>query len=230
MKRSLYKDEMDLLLYAAMPYVISETEESIPNAPSALSEKEKHQILRNIRRAGTHNGRQYRTWKECLKYTAVIVLIVLSLGFVSTMSIEAVRVAVWETIVEWYEEKIYFAYQNVGDTDIPDRILEYKEPVLAGWIRYEAGKTEYNLAVEYEREGDLITYTQNLLDDYDVFLSNHNTEMKDIVVNGYPGIVSVFTTEGVTVTTIIWHDNEYVYKMSSDLSYEELLKRAESIK
>ena len=62
-----------------------------------------------------------------------------------------------------------------------------------------------------------------------MMLSNHDTEMTDIIVNGYPGTMTVFVTEGITNTIIIWHDNEYAYRVSSDLSYDELLKVAESV-
>ena len=94
--------------------------------------------------------------------------------------------------------------------------------------RYEF-KNEVSYVVEYESDHSLVTYVQSLLEDFSIMLSNHDTEMTDITVNGYPGTMTVFTTEGVTQTTIIWHDNEYVYRMSSNLSYEELLKIAESI-
>ena len=89
---------------------------------------------------------------------------------------------------------------------------------------------EFHYVVEYESDHSLVTYVQSLLEDFSIMLSNHDTEMTDITVNGYPGTMTVFTTEGVTQTTIIWHDNEYVYRMSSNLSYEELIRVAETVK
>ena len=54
-------------------------------------------------------------------------------------------------------------------------------------------------------------------------------DVEDVNVIGYDGIKTVFESHGVTTTTIIWKDNEYAYMLSSDLSYEELLRIAESI-
>jgi len=154
----------------------------------------------------------------------------MSLCFTGVMSVEAVRVTLWETIIEWYENSIFFAYVNGDESVVPDRILEYREPVLENeYERYELVKNEFSYALEYESDQFLVSYSQSLLKDYCVLLSNHDTEMTDITVNGYSGTMTVFETEGITNTTIIWHDNEYTYRISSDLSYDELLKVAESV-
>lgn len=234
MNRTSKTDEMDLLLYSAMTYVEHKEIEEYDKAaevPVTLSQKDRKRILKRIKRAGAYREKHevYRPVHEILKRITVVVLVILSVGFMGTISIEAVRTAIWDTIVEWYENSIYFAYGNGDDSVVPDRILEYREPVLGDeYERYEF-KNEFNYVVEYESDQSLITYSQNLLEDFSIMLSNHDTEMTDITLNGYPGTMTVFTTEGVTQTTIIWHDNEYVYRMSSNLSYEELLKIAESI-
>lgn len=228
-------DEMDLLLYSAMPYVEHkeiEVYDKAADVPVTLSEKDKKRILKRIKRVGEYRERHevYRPAMEMFKRVAVAVLVVMSLCFAGAMSIEAVRITLWETIVEWYENSIYFAYVNGDDSVVPDRILEYREPVLGNeYERYEIGRNDFSYAIEYESDQFLVTYSQSLLRNYSIMLSNHDTKMTDITVNGYPGIMTVFVTEGVTDTTIIWHDNEYVYKISSDLSYDELLKVAESV-
>ena len=135
MNRTSKIDEMDRLLYSAMSYVehkeIEEYEKAV-DIPVILSEKDKKRILRRIKRAGGYREKHkvyHPVWK-ILKRVAVVVLVILSLGFAGAVSIEAVRATIWETIVEWYEEKIHFAYVNVGDAAVPKRILEYKEPAL----------------------------------------------------------------------------------------------------
>ena len=235
MNRTSKIDEMDLLLYSAMPYVEHkevEVYDKAADVPVTLSEKDKKRILKRIKRAGEYRERHevYRPGVEAFKRVAVIALVVMSLCFTGVMSVEAVRVTLWETIVEWYENSIFFAYVNGDESVVPDRILEYREPVLGNeYERYEGIKNEYSYVLEYESERYLITYSQGLLGDFSVMLSNHDTEMMDITVDGCPGTMTVFATEGITSTTIIWHDNEYTYRLSSDLSYDELLKVAESV-
>lgn len=228
-------DEMDLLLYSAMPYVEHKevaVYDKAADVPVTLSEKDKKRILKRIKRAGEYRERHevYRPGLEMFKRVAVIALVVMSLCFTGVMSVEAVRVTLWETIVEWYENSIFFAYVNGDESVVPDRILEYREPELGDeYERYEGIKNEYSYTLEYESDQFLVSYSQNLLKNYSVMLSNHDTEMIDITVNGYPGTMTVFVTEGITDTTIIWHDNEYAYRISGDLSYDELLKVAESV-
>ena len=228
-------DEMDLLLYSAMPYVEHKevgVYDKAADIPVTLSEKDKKRILKRIKRAGEYRERHevYRPGLEMFKRVAVIALVVMSLCFTGVMSVEAVRVTLWETIVEWYENSIFFAYVNGDESVVPDRILEYREPVLGDeYERYEIGRNEFSYVIEYESDQFLITYNQNLLSDYSIVLSNHDTRMTDITVNGYSGAMTVFETEGVTQITIIWHDNEYAYRMSGNLGYDELLKVAESV-
>ena len=235
MNRTSKTDEMDLLLYSAMPYVEHKevgVYDKAADIPVTLSEKDKKRILKRIKRAGEYRERHevYRPGLEMFKRVAVIALVVMSLCFTGVMSVEAVRVTLWETIVEWYENSIFFAYVNGDESVVPDRILEYREPVLAEeYERYEIGKNEFSYVIEYESDQFLVTYSQSLLKEYSVMLSNHDTEMMDIIVNGYPGTMTVFGTDGITSTTIMWHDNEYTYRISSNLSYDELLKVAESV-
>lgn len=138
-------DEMDLLLYSAMPYVEHkeiEVYDKAADVPVTLSEKDKKRILKRIKRVGEYRERHevYRPAMEMFKRVAVAVLVVMSLCFAGAMSIEAVRITLWETIVEWYENSIYFAYVNGDDSVVPDRILEYREPVLGNeYERYEIG-------------------------------------------------------------------------------------------
>lgn len=236
MNRTSKTDEMDLLLYSAMPYVEHKEVaiyEKAADIPVTLSEKDKKRILKRIKRAGEYRERHevYRPVPEMLKRAAVIALVVTALCFTGVMSVEAVRVTLCETIVEWYENSIFFAYVNSDKSVVPDKILKYREPVLGDeYGRYEIGKNEFSYMIEYESNQFLVTYVQSLLENYSVMLSNHDTEMVDITVNGYPGTMTVFVTEGMTDTTIIWHDDEYAYRISGNLGYDELLKVAESVR
>ena len=116
---------------------------------------------------------------------------------------------------------------------------------IAGWINFSENLKSNSTIIKrmtetlerrgpdsegvYESENVLVTYSQSLLDNYSSDRSNENTIIEDIQVNDCDGVKALYTAAGTTTTSIIWHDNVYVYSLSSDLSYEELLKIAETI-
>ena len=225
-------DDMDILLYAAASYAgKNELDEFERADESELSPKAEKRIFRKIqRRIDYHEKREeFHPVLETLKRVAVIVLAVMSISFVSALSIEAVRSDIYNAVIQWFDKKLGISFDDIP-TDAPDRILDYKEPILPeGYERFELGKDEFGFSVEYENGDSLITYWQRPLSGYGSFLSNEWTDVEDVNVIGYDGIKTVFESHGVTITTIIWKDNEYAYMLSSDLSYEELLRIAESI-
>lgn len=229
-------DAMDLLLYSAMPYVqLKEVDDySSANSSVELSQKEKNKIYRRINRERTYREKHitYRPTFEMIKRIAAAVLIVVSLSFAAVMSVEAVRTALWNAITEWYENSIFVKYENTGEVAAPGRILEYKEPILGDeYTRYEIGKDEKSLHLEYEKLDAtiIITYRQQLLDNFETWLSNNNTEMRDIKVGDYDGISTSFTTEGIEVNGLLWHDSEYAYWISGNIPLNELVVLAENL-
>lgn len=232
MSESRNPDNMDILLYAAAPYAgKNELDEFEKADESELSPKAEKRIFKKIQRRIDYYEKheKFHPVFETLKRVAVIVLAVMSISFVSALSIEAVRSDIYNAVIQWFDKKLGISFDDIP-TDAPDRILDYKEPVLPeGYERFEVRKDEFGFSVEYEDKDSLIIYGQSLLSGYSSFLSNEKTNIEDINVIGCDGIKTVFESHGVTTTTIIWKDNEYAYMLSSDLSYEELLRIAESI-
>lgn len=232
MSESQNPDNMDILLYAAAPYAgKNELYEFEKADESELSPKAEKRIFKKIQRRIDYYEKheKFHPVFETLKRVAVIVLAVMSISFVSALSIEAVRSDIYNAVIQWFDKKLGISFDDIP-TDAPDRILDYKEPVLPeGYERFEMKKDELGFSVEYENEDSLIIYWQRPLNGYGSFLSNERTDVEDVNVIGYDGIKTVFESHGVTTTTIIWKDNEYAYMLSSDLSYEELLRIAESI-
>lgn len=227
-------DEMDMYLYSAMAYVSDkELEEYNAAEPTVfLSEKETKKILKRITRERRYHEKHktYRPVLEGCRRIAVAVLVILSVCFAGTMSIDAVRSALWQAATEWYERSISFGYVNTEEVPVPEEILSYKEPAVGDeYERYEILRNKDKYLIEYEFEGSLITYQQSLLSEYSVLLSNHDTEMEEITVNGHTGAATQYTSHGSVITTLIWRDSSYAYNLSSDLSLDELLEIAETI-
>ena len=228
MNKKPYVDMLDALLYAAAPYAGQNelAEYFSVEPPMQLSERIKRRIIRRAKR-GTVTVMQYA------KRVAVIALIVISIGFAGVLSIDAVRAALWNAIVEWYEEYIAVAFVQEETVSAPTEILEYREPRGLGeeFVRYEVGRNESSLIVEYESDVVLISYRQAVFDQFEIFLSNHESEIfNEIKVNGYPGMITSATTNIEQQLTILWHDDEYTYFIIGNITVDELLKVAESVR
>lgn len=232
MSRSQNPDNMDILLYAAASYAGKNEFDEFERADeSELSPKAEKRIFRKIqRRIDYYEKREeFHPVLETLKRVAVLVLAVMSISFVGALNIEAVRSDIYNAVIQWFDKKLGISFDDVP-ADAPDRILDYKEPVLPeGYERFEVRKDEFGFWVEYENEVSLISYQQKLLNGYNPYVSNERTDVEDINVKEYYGVKTVFESHGVTTTSIIWKDNEYAYMLSSNLPYEELLRIAESI-
>lgn len=227
-------DNLDLLLYAGASYAGEKEAELFNDIDTdvTLSEKEDKRIYRKLKRQISYYEKHenYSPVLENLKRVAVVVFVILSVSFVGALSIEAIRVDIYNAVIEWFDKSYRISFDE--ESDIPtDRILEYKEPKLPDdYIQCEIKKSEINYVIEYESDSVLVTYSQNLLDNFSSYRSNENTLVEDIQVNGNEGVKSEYTAVGTTTSSIIWHDNAYTYSLSSSLPYEELLKIAETIK
>lgn len=227
-------DSIDLLLYAGASYAGEKEAEWFNDADPniTLSEKADKRIYRKLKRRIAYDEKRenYSPILESVKRVAVIVLAILSISFVGALSIEAVRVDIYNAIIEWFDKSYLISFEDESEL-AAERILEYKEPKLPKkYSRYEIKKDDLQYCVEYENESALVTYCQRLLQNYSSYRSNENTLVEDIQVNGNAGVKAVYTVERTTTTSITWHDSTYVYSLSSSLPYEELLKIAETIK
>ena len=233
---------IDVLLYASAPYT-GKNEIEAYNAADAeirLSVKAKKRIQKRLRREREYKEQHERyspVW-EISKRIAVIVLVVLSLSFVSVMSIEAVRVALWEAILEWGENSIHLRYESTdtNTTILLDRILEYREPRAIGddYKRYEDYKSDYRYCIEYEKIDCIITYHQELLKDNSMYLSNEGTSVKEIQIQNHIGTMSQFLSGNTKITTITWTDAEYIYALifntlTDEISFDDMVDIAESV-
>ena len=226
MDKTPHIDMFDAMLYAAAPHAGRRELEEYHAADPAMqrSARAKRRIVKRAKRGPT-------PILLYAKRVAMIALIVMSIGFAAMLSIEAVREAIVNAIVEWYEESIAVSFMREEEVVAPTEILEYREPRGLGeeFVRYEVRKSQSSMSIDYESDTVLIIYRQGLLESFDAYISNEESVMKDIQVNGYPGLITLTATEVGQQRTIVWHDNEYSYVITGNMSADELLKLAESV-
>lgn len=221
-------DMFDAMLYAAAPHAGRRELEEYHAADPAmqLSARAKRRIVKRAKRGPT-------PILLYAKRVAMIALIVMSIGFAAMLSIEAVREAIVNAIVEWYEESIAVSFMREEEVVAPTEILEYREPRGLGeeFVRYEVRKNQSSFSVEYESENALVVYRQGLLDGFDTYLSNMKAvEMENIKVCEMPGVITSTSTEWGQQLTIVWHDKEYSYVITGNIPVYQLLKMAKSVK
>lgn len=228
-------DNLDILLYTAFESVGTRELEVYNSVDPAIdmSPRTTMRIKKRLEREVKYHDRHktYSPAIENMKRAAVVALIVIAFTFTCVISVEAVRVTLWETIVEWYENSIFFQYIYNENMYYPDEILEYKEPVLGDeFERYVIEKDRYGFSVEFESENILIVYDQDLIKNYNVKMSNNDSEMREITVNGYEGIMTTYIQKhGVRQSNIVWSDGEYVYRLSGNVTYDKLIEMAGTI-
>ena len=235
-------DEMDMLLYAAVKhagkneiaeYNSADTSVKMSDDTEKRIVKLLHKEDRRIEREQKYIERHttYYPIREILKRVAVVVLVVMSVGFAGTLSIEAVRVEIRNAVVAWFEEYLDIRFLKDETVIMTDTIMEYKEPEMGKeYTRYEMIKNEYKYYIEYESEDALVSYTQSPGNQYKILTSNEGTVICDIMMNEIQGIVTEYSVENISMTSIIWHDDEYAYILSSNLPQEKLFTIVESVK
>lgn len=219
-------DMLDALLYAAAPYAGQKELEEYSSADPTLrlSERTKRRIVRRAKQGPSP------VWQYA-KRVAMIALVVMAVGFGAVLSIDAVRNALVDAIVDWYERYIAVVFVHEEEASAPTEIMEYREPRGLGdeFVRRERGRNQSSFCVEYENESVLIIYRQGLLDCFDTFLSNEETVVNYVQVNGHPGLITSSTMGNGPQLTIVWHDDEYTYFIIGHMLTDELLKIAESV-
>jgi len=182
---------------------------------------------------------------------------IMSIGFLTAMAIPNVRNAIFDAVVEWYDDHISVRFEpNSGTssdesdtlsssevTDYtdrlddshtaltpPDTIEKVMKPSYAPKDVEEdiVTNNRFTVVIDYYFGDDLIlSFTQALYDDRDKLYDNKVGVSHSIEVNGYRAVVLELESNGLE---IIWTDGFYYYDVySTTLDVDELIKVASSV-
>ena len=135
MNKAVPMDNMDILLYAALSSASNDELDSDQwgscDESMTLSRKADRRIWKKLNGVMRYDERHrsFHPVREALKRVAMIVLITATVGFTCLMSVDAIRNAVWEFLIQWYETKISVQITTERDVPLLTEIQEYKEPV-----------------------------------------------------------------------------------------------------
>lgn len=195
-----------------------------------------NQVVRKINRLINTNQRNQdkniNKVRMFLSRVAVIALVVISMMFTAMMSVSAIRNAVWNVIVEWYDKYISVDYET-GDPVSPPTIIEkVRKPTLLP-LGFEEDiifddKWSY-LSEYYVGDECRLVFGQSLLDKGSVDVDSDEAAIENVVIGVFDGIL--LTYEKNTDVKLIWNDGEYLYTLTGyDIETGTLIMIAQSVK
>ena len=215
---TIKNDQLDAMILLSA-HVLAERNEaelmsvntSDVSIPVSIERRITHMINKERRRS--EYGAVYKTAKE----VAAVVLIVCSTAFIFAMSVDAVREALWSTIVKWYEDYISVAY--VVDDTPPMFIETKKEPtaIPEDWTSEVKVDSQSMYCIKYSLDSEYImSFRQKALDENEDFIDNENSTVENIKIHGFDGILITLLDKGFTY--MCWNDGCYSYTIDYDNS------------
>ena len=174
---------------------------------------------RKVRRLIRQEQRARRTaarWTPVKRVVAAI-LIFCTVAFAAAMSIEAVRGAVWQAIVRWYDTYIAVAFED-ADADavsVPKTIRTKREPtdVPSDWVREVRVDSQILYKLAYLQSGEkLLSYKQQPIKNQ-AWTNNADSTAEEILVGDRTATLVTSRTTGYY--TLYWSDGAYNYTLQS---------------
>lgn len=171
-------------------------------------------------------------FKRVLSRVAIICLVVLSLSFATMMSVSAVRQAVWNTIVEFFNEYFEISHENSDDTTgeaITEIQIVHKPASLPEGVEEEIilNNTRTFFADYYKGDEHLATFKQCILDETSSVHVNSATATISNYVCGENYITIIDYNDGQI--SMFWSDRHYFYTIDGyDIAtLKDLISRIE---
>ena len=196
------------------------------NIPAKVERRIRRMIGKELRR------NEYGVVYKAAKQAAAIILVICTAAFAFAMSVEAVREALWSTIIQWYED--YISITHVTYDNPPEIIKEKKEPVAIpdDWVREVLVDSNFMYYIQYSNHNEeTIRFIQKVIDGIEDWIDNENSTVENIMIGVHEGnLVTLLDKE---MSFLVWSDGCYSYAISYDnsvISRDMAIGIAESIK
>ena len=232
MVNGMKNDKLDALIMLSA-HVLAEknaeeflsTDTSDVVVPKYLDRRIKRMINRERRK------QEYGKLYTALRNVAAGFLIACTITLAFMMSVEAVRTALWETIVQWFDD--YISIMHVTEDEVPTTIEKKMEPTAypTEWEREVVGDTAAIYGIRYMKDGDKVaTYHQSLLNKDNIWIDNDSILFTEVMIGSYKGLLVQYTDRDKYI--IEWSDGAYSFSLSSwstKVTIDELLSLARSV-
>lgn len=192
--------------------------------PASLDRKVRR-LIRQEQRARRAAAR----WTPVKRVVAAI-LIFCTVAFAAAMSIEAVRGAVWQAIVRWYDTHIAVSFEDADA--VPKTIRTKHEPtdVPSDWVREVRVDSQILYYVVYTKEDKkALSYKQQPFENQ-AWTNNADSTAEEILVGDRTATLVTSRTTGYY--TLYWSDGAYNYTLQSfsdNITPERMVQIAASV-
>jgi len=169
--------------------------------------------------------------KKVIKTILVACLTLLSAVAMLGMSIPPVREAFVETVMEWYEKYINVRLLSNENMETPEIIEIKREPTdgLNEYQREVLSDTRFLYNVIYKNDKMRVCYWQYTYSNYSFAVDNKDCLPTEIDIDGFQAELFLYD-DPMRDKVLVWSDGEYIYVLSSNISSEEMVIIAESVK
>lgn len=206
--------------------------ENLDTSDVVLNNQVVRKINRLIKRSNRNPEKRITEVRMTLSRVAVVALVVISIMFTAMMSVSAIRNAVWNVVVEWYDKYISVNYETNDPVSHPTVLEEIRKPTLLplGAIEDVIGENKTAYFVGYYVEDDLyLMFRQSLIDSPDTHIDREEAMVENVLIGGFDG--TLLTYEKNTDINIVWSDGKYRYILTGyDIDSKTLIMIAESVK
>lgn len=227
----------DLMLKQATGKFVDEMVDKYPDSKemqgkyefSPEFEKKIQKIIDSERRRVKHSSFKNASYKflKTGKRIAIAICIIIATFSLVAFTIQPIRVALMNFYIERHDEYISFDLQEQGEENdkAPDVnlsvIITY---VPAGYEIFNIVDNESALSITYSNSNQFIHF-ERYSGSAKITLDGEGVEFKKIMIGGKEGYISSKNE----MNTVIINDEYYGYKLSSEISMDELVKMMESI-
>ena len=232
MNKAISDRKLDALLTMSVDAIVEKNAESfleqdyeIVPMPNSLRRK----ILGMDRRARWKN--EFGAIGVGLKRVAAVILIVCTLSFAAAMSVEAVRTAIWNAIVTWYDDYVAISFRKDGVSDAPETIVTKKEPMMDGYEREVLLDSQGMFIVNYVYNDFNVMYSQLVLEENEALFDNTMAALKTVKIGAYEGQLLIAVDKSAIF--LMWNDGEYTYTLQTDSDNgreDQLIHIAQSVR
>jgi len=157
------------------------------------------------------------------KRIAVLIISIFIL-LASSMSVSAVRRGVFEFIFYVYEKYTEIIFDH-SKPITKGEFTPFTPSYIPEGFTIDLEDLDGSVYLEYIKNDDYIIYEQKYKEDVASHINTEGVEVEKTEVNGQPAIY--YSNYGVQ--NLIWHDELYMYSISSTLNKEEVFRIAMSI-
>lgn len=160
------------------------------------------------------------------KKVAIIFLVIASIVFATTMSVEAYRTKFFEVITEAWEEFTSMIFKNKEDLDDVKLIPANPTYIPDNFKVVEHEINPYEQFLYWENDnGTEIMFEQAKIMGNAIIIDTEGIEVEEKLI----GEQKIVYFSNKNVNQIYWYDDNYTYTIISEYDISELLKMAENI-